>query len=62
MSDEPIALASKLWSLAFAIGGAAFALWFAAQVLLQIWWVIAIVAVLAVIIVGVVRWRRYRSW
>jgi hypothetical protein len=42
--------------------GASFALWLSVKLLLQIWWVVVIVALLVGGVYALIQWRRHRSW
>jgi hypothetical protein len=42
--------------------GASFALWLSVKLLLQVWWVVVIVAVVMVGTYALIQWYRHRSW
>ena len=60
--DEPTGLVQKLWRVSLTILGAMLALWLSVKLLLQIWWVLAIVAALIAGAVGLYRWWQWRVW
>lgn len=62
MSDEKMSSPlSRLWHAAFVILGSVVALWVAVQLILQIWWVLAIIGGIILLITAVVwRWRASR--
>jgi hypothetical protein len=62
MPDEPTDLVQKFWRASLTILGATLALWFSVRLLLQIWWVLAIIAALIAGAVGLYRWSRWRGW
>ena len=62
MADEPRSLATKLWRLSLTILGAVFALWLSVRLLTQIWWVLAIIGALVVVVVAAVRWWQWHRW
>ncbi len=62
VSDEPRGLVTKLWHACLMILGATLALWLSVQLLLQIWWLLAIVGVVIAGVVVLLRWWRTRGW
>lgn len=62
MADEPRRLTEKLWRGALAILGVTFALWLSVMLLAQIWWVLLIMGIVAVIVFATLRWWRWRQW
>lgn len=64
MPDEKTSsLLSRLSHAAFTILGSAVALWIAVQLILQIWWVLAILGGITLLVAVVVwRWRARRRF
>lgn len=62
VSDEPSGLVAKFWRASLTILGATLALWLSAKLLLQVWWILAIVAAVVAVVVGLLQWWRLRRW
>jgi hypothetical protein len=62
MPDEPTGLVKGFWRASLKILGATLALWLSVKLLLQVWWVLAIVAVVVAAAAGLFQWWRWRSW
>ncbi len=61
-ADEPKGLVQKLWHASLTILAAAVALWMSVRLLLEIWWVLAIVGALVAGTIALVRWWQWRRW
>jgi len=63
MSDEKSSsLLSRAWHAALVFLGIAVAAWVAVKLILQVWWVLAVLAVLAAIVSVLVWWGQNRRW
>ncbi len=62
VADEPKGLVTKLWRASLTILGATLALWLSVRLLLEIWWVLAIVVVVIAGVTGLLQWWRSRDW
>jgi len=62
MTDEPRGLIATLWRASLAVLGSSLALWLSVRLLLQIWWVLAILAALVAVAAGLFQWWRSRGW
>jgi hypothetical protein len=62
VTDDSQGLVTKLWRVSLMILGATLALWLSVRLLLEIWWVLAIIGAIVAGTYILLRWWQSRSW